>query len=608
MPHLCERKKDMAYIAPNTTVRIMHNVPLDETYNHTVLFSSLSAQQTYFSGTVVKYTVNNQTYQRIAINKMRVEIPADNLYDCNYMSFQNTNFGNKWFYAFITKVEYVNNVTSEITYDIDVFQTYQFDITVGECFVEREHVTDDTIGANTIAEPVDCPDCEVINTRDIIFNRWRIAINYAPSTLNLVANGIYKMTNEIETNIDGKIAQTTDTIAKGYLTLFKQMNSIIKTTAQALFPSNMGEIREHQFTGIAPYITTDFITSLNESTLLDDIKHKIDAMNATGGTVTSIYQVPEELITGFGESAYFNIEPEWFEPNSKFFYIDDRTPAYYEAKNNKLYTAPYTYMKVINKQGGEMNLAFEKIQQKSFNYWGSWQNGEVEVFMANGKYGTQGTATSESLNLCRLAISNFPICNYNTNGIISRLANAVTILSKNIVSHAGMANVQDVSTTSSKERIQNREGRRVVSSKVTTGESERTSTHNRATVENYIAELGDLSNTMLGSIEHISGASSSSNCDIANDTFGFAIEIMAITAEYAKVIDNFFEHFGYAVKLNKVPNMNTRPHWNYVKASDCYITGNCPSDDLAKIISCFNNGITFWKNPSEVGNYSLNNH
>ena len=83
---------------------------------------------------------------------------------------------------------------------------------------------------------------------------------------------------------------------------------------------------------------------------------------------------------------------------------------------------------------------------------------------------------------------------------------------------------------------------------------------------------------------------------------------MAITAEYAEIIDNFFERFGYAVKRNKVPNMNTRPHWNYVKTTDAYITGNCPADSLAKIIGIFNHGITFWKVPSEVGNYSLNNH
>ena len=31
------------------------------------------------------------------------------------------------------------------------------------------------------------------------------------------------------------------------------------------------------------------------------------------------------------------------------------------------------------------------------------------------------------------------------------------------------------------------------------------------------------------------------------------------------------------------------------------------SDDMSKICSIYDNGITWWKNGSEVGNYSLNN-
>ena len=31
-------------IEPNTTIRVLHDVPLDNTYNDTIYFSSLSAQ------------------------------------------------------------------------------------------------------------------------------------------------------------------------------------------------------------------------------------------------------------------------------------------------------------------------------------------------------------------------------------------------------------------------------------------------------------------------------------------------------------------------------------------------------------------------------------
>lgn len=603
------------YIEPNTIIRILKNVPLDNTYDHTIKFASLSAQQTYFSSSgVVKYTLNNQSYQRVKRGIMRIEVKAEDLYDCNYLAFQNTSFGTKWFYAFITSVEYVNNVTSEITFELDDYQTYQFDITVGSCFVEREHVTNDAIGANTVAEPIDCPACEVVSRRPVIFNRWRIALNYSPSFLNIIANGLSQFCDEVSLNIDGKIAQTTDIYAKGLLVLFKEMNSIVGSTASHLFPNNRGEIREHQYTGMIPYISSEISegTGGNVQTVLDDLEQKIDLMNASGGTINSIYQVPTELIDGFDNSAYFDIEPEWYAPIDRFFYIDSRTPSYYIPKNNKLFTSPYTYMKVINKQGGEMNLAYEKIQTKKFKFYGSWQNGDVNVFMYLENYGTKGTDLQASEMLCRLPINNFPICNYNSNGLFSKLATMVGGLTRTIANQATYRPTITTgeTTTSSKETVKHRQGRRVVSSftKENTAKENREYSTERPQIQNYVEQLGDISNNFVGLVEHINSTPSSSGCDIANDKFGYEIQLMEITAEYAKIIDNFFEHFGYAVKLNKVPNMDTRPHWNYVKTSDCYITGNCPADSLANIIAMFNHGVTFWKNPSEVGNYNLNNH
>lgn len=41
---------------------------------------------------------------------------------------QNENFGHKWWFAFITGVEYVNNVTCDIFFEIDVMQSFYFNI------------------------------------------------------------------------------------------------------------------------------------------------------------------------------------------------------------------------------------------------------------------------------------------------------------------------------------------------------------------------------------------------------------------------------------------------------------------------------------------------
>lgn len=87
----------------------------------------------------------------------------------------------------------------------------------------------------------------------------------------------------------------------------------------------------------------------------------------------------------------------------------------------------------------------------------------------------------------------------------------------------------------------------------------------------------------------------------------FYVKYMCITDDYARMIDDYFDRYGYATDRLKVPNISARPHWNYTKTRDCTITGSVPADDMRKICNIFDKGITFWKNGSEVGNYSLNN-
>jgi len=166
----------MGYVAPNTVIYLCSGVPLDNKYRDTIYFTSQTNQLTYFRGKV-KYTFDSHSYQRVGTGKIRVAELADNLYECNYLYFQNSNFGDKWFFAFVTGVEYVNNGTSEVSYEIDVLQTWHFDYELGYCFVEREHVTDDTIGANVIAEPINFGDARCVELeRSGYFNRYTAII------------------------------------------------------------------------------------------------------------------------------------------------------------------------------------------------------------------------------------------------------------------------------------------------------------------------------------------------------------------------------------------------------------------------------------------------
>ncbi|MBO7211225.1 MAG: hypothetical protein J6V44_09535 [Methanobrevibacter sp.] len=160
----------MSYVTPNSDIEIFKNIPWDNTYEHTLYFvgqgnnTASYYQNLLFSNlrSIVqlqrKYQPRRYTaysYQRKNINTIKLNEHPDDIYDYNYMRFKNTSHGNKWFYAFINDVEYVNENTALIHYEIDVLQTYLDEMELKESYVERKHTATDVIGENLEPEPLD---------------------------------------------------------------------------------------------------------------------------------------------------------------------------------------------------------------------------------------------------------------------------------------------------------------------------------------------------------------------------------------------------------------------------------------------------------------------
>lgn len=163
-------------IAPNSTIILLSGVPLDNTYTDTIYFSTEALQRTWFqsggagSG-VTRKTYTAQSYQRIRKGVARIDVKADDIYNVNYMAFQNTSYGSKWFYAFVTDVEFVNNTTSDVFFELDVIQSFLFDFQLEPCFVEREIPASDLVGEHTY--PEDLPVGEIICHDMFVPNAFR---------------------------------------------------------------------------------------------------------------------------------------------------------------------------------------------------------------------------------------------------------------------------------------------------------------------------------------------------------------------------------------------------------------------------------------------------
>lgn len=148
------------YVEPNSTVYLMKNVPLDPTYQHTVLFSSKAAQeQSFMQFTSAELTFENLSYQRHGRGYLKIAKNVGKLLNCNYMMFRNydseTMNYDRWFYAFVTDVEYINENTTMVRYEIDIMQTWLFDYQLDPVFVEREHSSTDVPGDNLIDDKLE---------------------------------------------------------------------------------------------------------------------------------------------------------------------------------------------------------------------------------------------------------------------------------------------------------------------------------------------------------------------------------------------------------------------------------------------------------------------
>ena len=121
-------------INPITKVYLL-DVPLEKDYKNTLYFANETAQREYFQSKVIgSYSYQDFTYQR-KDNIIRIPEQYDKIYNCNYVMYQNTNYSNKWFYAFVTDLEYISDGRTDLHIQTDVMQTWAFDYKIGRAHV-----------------------------------------------------------------------------------------------------------------------------------------------------------------------------------------------------------------------------------------------------------------------------------------------------------------------------------------------------------------------------------------------------------------------------------------------------------------------------------------
>ena len=125
---------------PNTTLKLCR-VPWDASYRDVVRFGSRETQREWFDG--LDGVECRPATMHVFNAPARVELPFNEASNWNYLVAYNDYPGlegpRAWYY-FIQRVEYVNAHCTQLVLMLDVWQSFQHDVTFGSCYVTRGHI------------------------------------------------------------------------------------------------------------------------------------------------------------------------------------------------------------------------------------------------------------------------------------------------------------------------------------------------------------------------------------------------------------------------------------------------------------------------------------
>lgn len=551
------------YIAPNSELRILKDIPIDSSYSDTLFFPSKVAQENYFIGQT-KYVLNGQpnsdgsllSYVRIEEGVIKFELPIQNILDCNYIMFRNISFGNKWIYAFITSREYVNNVTTRITFEIDVMQTwFLFDTTMYQCFVEREHSATDNIGDNLLTEPI---------TPDVYYEEPLLDSN----------------------NTRGVIEW------KDYSAVMFVIKEPQTSGGSSVVNPSILAIRENGSVGIRYCAPANGRAYIGGAGIAGQMAVDLGSLGGDYNRVINCILFPRNLIGGTVEGGYIDdIEPVRQRLSFPIANVDLEG---YVPKNNKMYTYPYNFI-ILDNSNKEVVIKWEEFADKinaTFELFG-YATPTPQVTLSPTGYLGSGTYTDGLDTLYRkvnpihgISIDSFPQAPLPVDAYNAWVAQKSTGDMLGVASDIMVGGARGAQMTGGSWQGA------LVGGLVGL-------TSGTASFLQNALYAQDASDSYKGNASTV--------IDSIHGTLGFRVKQRCVRAENARVIDDFFTMYGYACGKVKQPNIAVRPHWTYTKTNGCKIVGSCSNDDILRIESIFNNGVRFWMNPLEVGNYSLNN-
>ena len=535
-------------ITPNSKVKLIKN-PLKLDSNNEMMFATATAQYNYFTS-LPKLEFDSLTYVRkddilrIPTDETGVGTTFEKLLAYNFCMYQNTAFGNKWFYAFIDDVKWINPSLTEVHLTTAYYQTWQFDLIYKDSFIEREHVNDDTIGLHTIPEMLEKGEYVPSDESFFIYNNGLSGMDWVPCigvSENVFTQNQIKVYNNTYSGLQYFALEDSSSIA-AFLNYY----------------AKEGKVEEIYTLFIIPIaFISDSVITFQWDTKTFEYK---------GSTWTVHYKEVPSSYNAFNLGTMQLSRPSQLGIGSNKY-----TP-----KNNKMLTGDYIYILADNMCGSVAQYKYEYFTNPAactFECKGAINSGcSIKMYPKNYKTITNGY--SEGLTGAKI-----PVCSWTTdiytNWLTSHAIDIPMKIAGSLLSlGTGLATGNVAKATSGIDAIMG-----------TTSEI----------YQHSLAPYQAQGNTNVGDVMY------------AMSSITPQFYKMTIKQEYAKIIDDYLSMFGYKVNRVGTPHLHVRTYYDFIKTIDVNIEGDVPEHDLEEIRKMFNRGIRFWHNTSYYLNFSVNN-
>ena len=573
-----------------TDLYIVKGVPFNNDYKNVRWFTNESSQFSYFNSLTKVHSMTGKTFQREKEQSfVRVNLHKDKLLNANYLFFRNDK---KWYYCFITDLEYRSENVTNVYFELDVIQTWMFDINFKPSYVVREHQklwnSDGSPVVNTLDEQLHYGShYETVDIKEYmpIENTLFLVI----VTKSLLHN---ENENQKENDINPQFVGLPQPLSY-YILPFKPNGGTIP------FKTESSPKRTYNVINVLKsiYSMSQSVNNVVSLYVTEYIGTNPTLQDGTLTFVDSRFSIAE-----IADDVQENISLLYVKDSKSFARTDKNFGNKYDGFRNvdesKLLMYPYAVTYLDDGRGNRVTIRNEYI------------NGNNLTITARGSIGTSAHVwyTPNQYLL------------HETSGHISA-SGEHSLKNSNpndlpIVNDMLAAFFQGNRNTFANQKLQAErnalfDGLNVGSNLVgafrngdvgglVDGAQSMVNIHHN--IQSYNAKISDISN-QPPSLQQLG---TNVNFDFGNGLRGLYIIKKQIRKEYIDRLTDYFKMFGYKTNRLKIPNLRTRQNWNYVQTEGCNIIGNFNQTDLEKIKRVFDNGVTLW-HTNDIGNYNLAN-